>query len=494
MVNQVRKARLYGRASTQEQAKTGYSLSAQMKRLEAFCVSQGWTIVGRYCDEGVSAKDMNRPAFQKMLNECEANDVILVYKLDRLTRSVRDLDDMLRLFEKRNIYFYSITEHFDTTTATGRLMLRLIAEIAQWERETIAERSSLGIRERILKGKFHGSHAPFGYMRVPSGEFKRGRELLKVVPDPNTRHIVVEIYEKYLSGYGVRYIAKWLNQLGIKTQKGGKWYDKAVIRVLTNPFYCGEIDVRKFKRSKDDPDTVPGDHEPIISKEMFEAVQRVMDSRKKIAPRYATGYYPLSGIAHCGLCGGRICGRSYRDVRYYACDSYLTGKGCGERRSLTSTNAEKCERNLIEQIAKLQHPDDLNRFIEDYAKAEYLRLSDLNAEIDRLRSEIAETKRAINRWDEAYETGQLDLDKYLSRIRSLEERLKSQQERLAELETKQAIIPQHEVLKQASIDLVTAWDEIPLMERKALLKDFLDAFNLRVLLYHGGRVELVPGA
>lgn len=493
----VKQARLYTRVSTLElQARGGYSLDAQLERLEAFCVSQGWRIAGRYSDEGVSAKNTDRPAFQRMLAEAEEGDVILVYKLDRLTRSVRDLDDLLKIFEQRKIFFHSLTEYFDTSTAAGRLMLRMIAEIAQWERETIAERSAFGVHQKMYSGWFHGIE-PFGYVLVPTGEVKRGREVKRIVPDPKTSHIVKMMYEKYLAGYGVRAIAKWLNEeVGVRTKNGGLWRSNTVSYILRNPVYCGEIDVTKIKRSDSDPDTVPGSHEPIISREMFDAVQKRLQERKSTPPRASTGQYPLAYLAHCGICGSSIKGYKTRNKRYYRCESYDAGKGCGlynGKRALTATNAEKCEQNLIEQIAKLQQPDDLQRLIEDYAKAEAVRLNELDAEIDRLRSEIEETDKAIYRWKRLYERGKMDEDEYLAEVTPHKERLESMQKRLSELEAQQAIIPQHEVLKQASIDIVSAWNDLPLPERKALLKDFLDAFNLRVLLYHGGRVELVPG-
>lgn len=497
MSSRAKKARIYVRVSSEEQVR-GFSLDAQLERLEALCVSQEWVVAGRYIEKGLSAKDTNRPEFRRMLDEVEEGDVILVYKLDRLTRSVRDLDDLLKLFEKRKIHLHSLTEHFDTTTAAGRLMLRMIAELAQWERETIAERASFGIRKKMRSGEFYGGEPPFGYILVPTGELRRGREVNRLVPDPETSHIVRAIFEKYLAGYGIRSIVKWLNdEVGVRTKNGNRWHTSSLSFLLRNPIYCGYIDVSRIKESEDDPDIVPGNHEPIISRETFDAVQRLFREHKSVPPRTATGAYPLTGVAFCGICGSAIRGhRSNNGTRYYRCRSYHEKAGCGSangKRALTTTNADRCEQNLIAQIARLQKPDDLQRFIEDYAKAEAIRLDDLNAEIDRLRSEIAETKKAIERWDRAYETGQLDLDKYLSRTKELEERLKTLLQRLNELETKQAIIPQHEVLKQASIDIVSAWNDLPLPERKALLKDFLDAFNLRVLLYHGGRVELVPG-
>ncbi|HWI53946.1 MAG TPA: recombinase family protein, partial [Symbiobacteriaceae bacterium] len=167
-------ARCYMRVSTEEQAASGYSLAAQRDKLELFCKLQGYEIAGWYRDDGVSAKDLNRPEFQRMMKEAQKDDVIVVYKLDRLTRSVRDLDNLLRDFEKRSLQFRSVTEQFDTTSATGRLMIRMVGEFAQWERETIAERTTFGKQKKLELGEWNGGRVPFGYTKAPSGKVKAG--------------------------------------------------------------------------------------------------------------------------------------------------------------------------------------------------------------------------------------------------------------------------------------------------------------------------------
>ncbi len=156
---------IYIRVSTEDQAREGYSIQAQKNKLEAYCVSQGWDIVGLYVDDGYSAKDLERPEMKRMLAHIEQGliDCVLVYRLDRLTRSVLDLYKLLEIFERHNCKFKSATEVYDTTTAMGRMFITIVAAMAQWERENLAERVRMGMQEKARQGKWVINVAPYGY-------------------------------------------------------------------------------------------------------------------------------------------------------------------------------------------------------------------------------------------------------------------------------------------------------------------------------------------
>src|SRR5699024_3098799 len=157
---------IYIRVSTEEQASEGHSIGAQRELLKAYCTRQGWTSYKFYVDEGISAKDTNRPQLQLMLDHIKEGMIktVLVYRLDRMTRSVLDLHKLLETFEKHDCAFVASTEPYDTTTAVGRLFITLVAAMAQWERENTGERISMVLNEKATKGEWL-AQAPFGFYK-----------------------------------------------------------------------------------------------------------------------------------------------------------------------------------------------------------------------------------------------------------------------------------------------------------------------------------------
>lgn len=159
------KCAIYRRVSTDEQAEKGFSLENQLLRLQAFAESQGWEVVHDYMDDGYSGKNMNRPQIKRMLHDLKSNkfDIVLVYRLDRFTRSVKDLNDLLEVFKEHEVDFKSATESIDTATATGRMILNMMVSTAQWERETISERVKDVVRKKKDLGLISTGYPPYGY-------------------------------------------------------------------------------------------------------------------------------------------------------------------------------------------------------------------------------------------------------------------------------------------------------------------------------------------
>lgn len=222
---------IYVRVSTEEQAKEGFSISAQREKLKAFCKVQDWNEYRFYVDEGISAKDMNRPQLQLMLDHIKKGvvDVVLVYRLDRLTRSIIDLYKLLDIFDNNNCKFKSATEMYDTTTATGRMFISLVALMAQWERENLGERVRMGQIEKARQGKY-SAKAPFGFDKDKND---------KLVINEDEKQIVDDMVEKIKQGYSIRQLADYLDNSGFPPIRGYKWHIASILTILKNPALYG---------------------------------------------------------------------------------------------------------------------------------------------------------------------------------------------------------------------------------------------------------------
>lgn len=274
---------IYVRVSTQEQAKEGYSIPTQVKLLESFCISQGWNHSQVYSDAGLSAKDTNRPALQQLQADIVARkvDILLVYRLDRLTRSVRDLFDILQFLEENDCAFKSATENYDTTTAMGRMFIGLVGLLAQWERENLGERVSIVMKEKVLTKLEASGVQPYGY-RI------EGKKRVIQEEEKEVVLLIVELFQKLGSAAQV---SKELNARGIgKTRNGKPWRHQTIRGILRNPSLCGDVSYAG--------EVIRDVFEPIITREEFEAVSRRLEKQKLIrlkAPKRGM----FSGMLQC---------------------------------------------------------------------------------------------------------------------------------------------------------------------------------------------------
>ena len=260
----MKKIAIYTRVSTEDQAKEGFSLDAQMEKLRAYCSARGWEIAGSYVDNGYSGRDTNRPAYRKMMEDIDKWDALLVMKMDRIHRNSKNFMMMMENLNEKNKEFVSMTESLDTSTAMGRFVMDIIQRIAQLESEQIGERVYVGMRQKAKDGKgMLGSPAPYGY------EYNDGN-FVEVDDEIDT---VKRIYEMYLNGSSLGDIASWLEKEGVKTKKGGRWDKKTVARILSNPIYCGLVEWEDI--------IVPGGHHAVISVEEFNTAQKLKHRRAR---------------------------------------------------------------------------------------------------------------------------------------------------------------------------------------------------------------------
>lgn len=267
------RAAIYARVSTEDQAKEGFSLQAQKERLEAFCESQGWEIAGYYIDDGYSGRNTKRPAYNRMMEERDKWDIIVVMKMDRIHRNSKNFMIMMENLERWGKKFASMQESLDTSNAIGRFVVDIIQRIAQLESEQIGERTYMGMRQKAESGNgILGFEPPFGY--------RLENETLK--PEPHEAETVKQIFQWYLSGFAMEKIAMTLNEQREKTRKGNPWTIWSVSRILHNPVYAGFL--------KWDDLLIRGEHEPLVDPEDFNKVQRMIASRIK-NPRHRKYLY-----------------------------------------------------------------------------------------------------------------------------------------------------------------------------------------------------------
>lgn len=298
---------IYIRVSTDEQAKEGYSIGAQKEMLKAYCTSQGWTDYKFYVDEGVSAKDTNRPFLQSMLKHIENNMIkkVLVYRLDRMTRSVKDLHVMLETFEKHDCAFVSATEPYDTSTAVGRLFVTLVAAMAQWERENTGERVSMVLTERAKDGEWL-AQAPYGFEKVKYRD-DNGKLISTLKHSDFEMPVLKDMIAKLKEGYSLRSIADYLMDTGIPPRRSHEWHSTSILGMLKNPalyggmYWKGEI----YKNRCDG----------IMTKEEHDHLMKILESRQNKKKRKVNSFFVYQMKLICPTCGNHLTSERYTYTR-----------------------------------------------------------------------------------------------------------------------------------------------------------------------------------
>lgn len=291
-MDKINKVALYVRVSTTSQLEEGYSIEEQKAKLESYCDIKDWHIYKVYTDGGFSGSTTERPALEQLIKDAQSKlfDTVLVYKLDRLSRSQKDTLYLIEdIFLKNNIEFVSLLENFDTSTPFGRAVIGLLSVFAQLEREQIKERMQLGKLGRAKAGKsMMWAKTSYGY--------NYDKETGSMTVNEYEALAVKEIYSSYLAGMSITKLRDKINQ---EYPKKPAWSYRTIRGILANPVYCG---LNQYKGQ-----TFQGTHKAIISLDDFEQTQRELAKRQQTAkelsnPRPFQAKYMLSGLAQCGYC------------------------------------------------------------------------------------------------------------------------------------------------------------------------------------------------
>jgi site-specific DNA recombinase len=402
---------LYTRISTDEENQPT-SLASQHERLEAFCkVQEDWRIIAHHEDRATGTK-LDRPGLQAALDLARQGriDQLLVYRIDRLSRKVRQLASIAEELAKLDVILRSATEPFDTGAAAGRMMLQMLGVFAEFEHATIVDRVTSGIERRAKEGRWPNGRIPFGYARD---------EQKQLIPDERTAPIIRRIFKLYAAGrLGAAAIARRLDAERAPAPPRG-WQPAVVLWILANEAYVGRVHWRD--------QSFPGLHEPLIDGDIFERAQALLKERGgDWSHRAARADFLLSGLLRCGRCRRAYVGMSAKGnggtYHYYACSGRqkLGRKGCdGERLS-----KEKLEAAILSQLTEIYRDGGL--ICDAIGQAAARQDTDHEALTERrasLAKEIGRAERAIERYQDAFEAGNLDPTRFNERLGALDVRV-----------------------------------------------------------------------
>ncbi|MEN6386032.1 MAG: recombinase family protein [Phycisphaerales bacterium] len=363
-VKKIVRCAIYTRKSTEEGLEQDYnSLDAQRDAAEAYIKSQkheGWVCLPeKYDDGGYTGGNLDRPAAQRLLADVEDGkiDCIVVYKVDRLSRSLMDFARIIEILDKNNVSFVSVTQQFNTTTSMGRLTLNILLSFAQFEREIISERTRDKIAGARRKGKWTGGYPILGYdiLRQPGGS--------KLVINKAEAQRVKQIFKKYLETGSLMATLKWLDEMKWsnkqyrKTKEGipkppARFAKSSLQRLLTNVIYIGRIPHKE--------NVYEGEHQAIIDEGLFSQVQSLLKMNRRSGGPHRNKYNALlKGLVRCKHCG---CAMSHHTVmkdnkgyRYYVCIN--AQKRGWDTCASPSLPASELEEFVIGQIRSLRKDD-----------------------------------------------------------------------------------------------------------------------------------------
>lgn len=414
-----KKVAIYVRVSTTNQAEEGFSIDEQIERLTKYAEAMNWQVADVYTDAGFSGAKLERPAMQRLISDISYKkfDTVVVYKLDRLSRSVRDTLYLVKdVFTKNNIDFISLSESIDTSSAMGSLFLTILSAINEFERENIKERMTMGKLGRARSGKsMMWTKTAFGYSH------NQETGILEINPLEAT--VVKQIFTDYLSGVSITKLRDKLNEAGY-VAKDIPWSYRTIRQTLDNPVYCGYI---KFKN-----EVFEGLHTPIISHETYLSVQKELEIRQQQAyknnnnPRPFQAKYMLSGLAKCGYCGaplgiilGHVRKNGTRSMKYQCINRFprktkgVTTYNDNKKCNSGTYDMSELENKVIKKIEQFQDNDDALKKVIQVD-------SELVVDVLEFKKQLSELNKKIQKNSDLYLNDFISMDELKRRTEMLQ--------------------------------------------------------------------------
>ncbi len=463
----------YTRISTDEERQPN-SLEAQRVRLDSFVSSQPeWQINLRYEDQ-FTGTVIDRPALSRLLRDAKRGrfDVLLVYRVDRLARSIRGLAQIVDELDQAGVIFRSATEPFDTGTPAGRMVVQMLGVFAEFERALIVERILAGLERKAARGGWCGGRRPYGY------DIAADRDHLE--RNPTEAPLVPVIFDHYVNRQlGSSATAKWLNTNGYRTKNGRLWNHGSVLTVIRNRAYIGEIYYRGS--------WYPAPHEPIVPRELFDRAQTILKERgeDQSQRRSNASEYLLTSRVRCGRCGQAYIGTAAhgRNGRYTYYTCFTRHRYGTEHCSNDRLPADKLEQAVTRQLWKVLNDKTLLAAALDHAYAQLAhRDGEHEDELSSVQRKLAEGRAAMDRYFQAFEHGTMPEDTCAPRIAALGEQTKALEGRASELATLADSEPVQRI-SEADLDTIrqrvrAALDDGGPMRVKAILQELTDEIRI----------------
>ena len=452
---------IYSRVSSEEQAREGYSIPEQIRAGRLYAELHG--LVGdieEYTDPGISGRHIDRPEFARMMRDVKAGrvDVLIVRRLDRLHRNLRDFLETLAFLEEHDVALHSITEHVDTKSATGRLLVNILMAFHAFQSEKLREDVMAGMHEK-LRGGGWANQAPIGY-RMEEGE---------LLVDEETAEVVRESFRMAMEGASLRDIA----------EPTGRQIS-SVAYMLTNPVYAGYVfehrdklprHPRTHQRLRESEGVYPATHEALVGKEEWDMVQH---TRARVSPGTTPQRHLLAGLLRCGNCGAAAEQGHYSPTkRVYR---------CSRKPRCYSVSTRRVEITLLHYLDQLQREPALAEEIRQALEKEHtIAERSVHERLVQARHEYEKAAREENRWRTLFVEAKIDEDEWLRGSPSLGATRQHWEDRVAVLEdlplkAEQNLVAfeEHAALLHGALKISSLWDDMTEPERGVVIREFVE--------------------
>ena len=351
----MKRAVIYVRVSSKEQAEGGYSIQAQTEACRRFVLTQGWFLAEEYVDQGESARTADRPQFQRMLSDlAEHRDisVVVVHKLDRLARNLSDHVTVRAKLDKLHVRLISVSEKIEES-ASGQLFEGILASLAQFYSANLGQEVKKGMFQKARNGLWP-SIAPIGYLNHREDGSRRAESVL--IPDPKTAPLVREAFELYATGeWSITSLHGEMTRRGLKTRNGRPLARSKIASLLRNKIYAGAVIWGGVE--------VPGQHKPLVTADVFEKVQAVIDTHDLAGVRERRRGHYLKGSLYCGTCNSRLgttLAKGGRFEYFFCIGRHRKRTACAEPYASTA----KLEKEIEALYGRIELPEARRQQIE----------------------------------------------------------------------------------------------------------------------------------